>query len=357
VRAERDGFFSNRTSVTSITVGATTAPVALSMIQGATVGGTIRDDDGEGVANATVQILSVIYPNGFPALGTAVTTKTNHRGEYRLFWMPAGDYFVGASREVYATHGARTFYPGTAELTQATMITLKTGENLERVDFVLRHARMVTVSGEVTSSAPPPPPPTIPAGVQLSPAQQAALAAPRPNIAMLGLLSRSVNVPDASENPMVAQPALTPDRAQFEFTAPPGSYDLAGVVQSGGFGRVALDIGDQDLRGVSLNIAPPVILKGTITVSGATPDLSRVRAGLQPDNRLMSEFMGYVGITGRPTTAADGSFTLPAPVGTRARHSGFFSRACISRMFDRTGRVSLILDLKSRRIRGRYKSS
>src|SRR6185503_16982339 len=106
----RDGFFSNRTSVASITVGAApVAPVALSMVPGATVGGTIRDEEGEGVPNATVQILSVIYPNGFPALGAAVTTKTNHRGEYRLFWMPAGDYYIGASREVYSTHGARTF--------------------------------------------------------------------------------------------------------------------------------------------------------------------------------------------------------------------------------------------------------
>jgi hypothetical protein len=35
----------------------------------------------------------------------------------------------------------------------------------------------------------------------------------------------------------------------------------------------------------------------------------------------MSEFMGYVGIGGRPTTAADGTFTLPSPVGTRARIS------------------------------------
>jgi uncharacterized protein YneF (UPF0154 family) len=319
VRAERDGLFSTRSSVASIAVGATPAPpVVLSMIPGSTVGGTIRDEDGEGVANATVQILSVIYPNGFPSLGSAVTTKTNHRGEYRLFWMPAGDYFVGASREVYATRGARTFYPGTPELTSATMIPLKTGENLERVDFVLRQSRMVTVSGEVTSSAPPPPAPVIPAGANLTPAQQAALAAPRPNIAMLGLLSRSSTVPDASENPMVGQPTLTSNRAEFQFNAPPGAYDLAGVVPSGGFGRVALDVGNQDLRGVSLNIQPPVIIQGTITVNGATPDLSRTRPSLQPDNRLLSEFMGFAPIA-RSSPITDGTFTLPAPVGTRAR--------------------------------------
>jgi len=323
VRAERDGYFSTRGSVSSITVGTTpTAPVALSMIPGATVGGTIRDADGEGIANASVQILSVIYPDGFPTLGSAVTTKANYRGEYRLFWMPAGDYVVGASRDVYATRGARTFYPGTPELTSATMITLKTGQNLEGIDFALRQARMVNVTGVVISSAPPPPPQNIPASVQLTPAQQAALAAPPPNIAMLGLLSRSTTIPAVSENPFVAQPTLDRNRAEFQFTAPAGSYDLAGVVPSGGFGTVALDVGDQDVRGVSLSIQPPVNLQGTITVNGATPDLSRVRPGLQPDNRLMAELMGFTG-TGmtRSTPAADGTFILPVPVGTRARIS------------------------------------
>ena len=271
MRAERDGYFGAQNTVQSVDVQANqTVRVSMSMVPGATVGGTIRDDDGDGVANGTVQIFSVIYTNGFPVLGAAVTTRTNHRGDYRLFWLPAGDYFVGASREVYSKQGARTFYPGTPDLTAATPISLKTGENLERVDFTLKPTRMVTVSGEVTSSAPPAPAPTLPAGAH-TPLQQA-LIAREFSSAMLGLLSRSTTVPDTSDNPVVATVSLNGNRAAFEFSAPPGSYDLAGLLPTGGaFGKIRLDIGEQDLRGVSLNIEPPIQIKGTLTVNGSLP--------------------------------------------------------------------------------------
>jgi hypothetical protein len=320
VRAERDGYFGAQNTVQSVDVQANqTVRVSMSMVPGATVGGTIRDDAGDTVANATVQILSVIYTNGFPVLGAAVTTRTNHRGDYRLFWLPAGDYFVGASREVYSKQGARTFYPGTADLTAATPISLKTGENRDRVDFLLKDTRMVTVSGEVTSSAPPTPAAAIPAGAQ--PLQQA-LIARELSSAMLGLLSRSTTVPDTSDNPVVATVSLNGNRAAFEFSAPPGSYDLAGVLPTGGaFGKIPLDIGDRDVRGVSLNIEPPIQIKGTLTVNGALPaglDLARLRVTPQPDNRLMSELFGFIG-TGRSTTAPDGALTFAVPAGTRVK--------------------------------------
>ena len=322
VRAERDGYFGAHNTVQTVDVQANQpVAVSMSMVPGATVGGTIRDDGGDGVANATVQILSVIYTNGFPVLGAAVTTRTNHRGDYRLFWLPAGDYFVGASREVYSKQGARTFYPGTADLTAATPISLKTGENLERVDFELKDTRMVTVSGEVTSSAPPPAVPVIPAGAQV-PALQQALLVRELSSAMLGLLSRSATVPDTSDNPVVATVSLNGNRAAFEFSAPPGSYDLAGLLPTGGaFGKVPLDIGDRDLRGVSLNIEPPIQIKGSLTVNGALPaglDMARLRVTPQPDNRLMSELFGIIG-PARSTTAPDGALTIAVPAGTRVK--------------------------------------
>ena len=305
-------------------IGNSPVAVALSMIPGATVGGNIRDEDGDPVANATVQIYSVIYPNGFPTLGAAVTTKTNFRGDYRLFWMPAGDYIIGASLEVYATQGARTFYPGTPDLTGAAPISLKTGENIDRINFELKNPRMVRVSGEVVSSAPPPPPPTIPAGVQLSPAQQAALASATRNVAMLGLLSRNPDIPDASDNPEVAIVTLNANRGEFSFSAPPGAYDFAGIVPSGGFGKMGLDIVDRDLIGVTLSIVPPVTLPGKISIDGPAIDFSKLRIVTLPDNRLNAE-LGNIGISiGNPSQrliAADGAFNLPVNGGNRVHLS------------------------------------
>jgi protocatechuate 3,4-dioxygenase beta subunit len=321
VRAERDGYFDAHNAVATVDIaGNQPVAVALSMIPGATVGGNIRDEDGDPVANATVQIYSVIYPNGFPTLGAAVTTKTNFRGDYRLFWMAAGDYIIGASLEVYATQGARTFYPGTPDLTSAAPISLKTGENIDRINFQLKNPRMVRVSGEVISSAPPPPPPTIPAGVQLSPAQQAALASTTRNVALLGLLSRNPDIPDASDNPEVATVSLNANRGEFSFSAPPGAYELAGIVFSGGFGKMALDIVDRDLIGVTLGILPPVTLTGKISIDGPAIDFSKLRIVTLPDNRLNAE-LGNINIGPGPGAqrliAPDGTFSLPVNGGNR----------------------------------------
>jgi hypothetical protein len=325
VRAERDGYFDAHNAVAMVDIiGNQPVAVTLSMIPGATVGGNIRDEDGDPVANATVQIYSVIYPNGFPTLGAAVTTKTNFRGDYRLFWMPAGDYIIGASLEVYATQGARTFYPGTPDLTSATRISLKTGENIDRINFELKNPRMVRVSGEVVSSAPPPPAPTIPPGVQLSPAQQAALASATRNVAMLGLLSRNPDIPDASDNPEVAIVTLNANRGEFSFSAPPGAYDFAGIVPSGGFGKIGLDIVDRDLIGVTLSILPPVTIPGKISIDGPAIDFSKLRIVTLPDNRLNAE-LGNIGISIGSLTqrsiAADGAFNLPVNGGNRVHLS------------------------------------
>jgi hypothetical protein len=325
VRAERDGYFDAHNAVAMVDIiGNQPVAVTLSMFPGATVGGNIRDEDGDPVANATVQIYSVIYPNGFPTLGAAVTTKTNFRGDYRLFWMPAGDYIIGASLEVYATQGARTFYPGTPDLTSATPISLKTGENIDRINFELKNPRMVRVSGEVVSSAPPPPAPTIPPGVQLSPAQQAALASATRNVAMLGLLSRKPDIPDASDNPEVAIVTLNANRGEFSFSAPPGAYDFAGIVPSGGFGKIGLDIVDRDLIGVTLSILPPVTIPGKISIDGPAIDFSKLRIVTLPDNRLNAE-LGNIGISIGSLTqrsiAADGAFNLPVNGGNRVHLS------------------------------------
>jgi hypothetical protein len=321
VRAERDGYFDAHYAVASVEItGSQPVAVALSMVPGATVGGNIRDEDGDPVANATVQIYSVIYPNGFPTLGAAVTTKTNFRGDYRLFWMPAGDSEIESRTSKQPNNGARTFYPGTPDLTGAAPISLKTGENIDRINFELKNPRMVRVSGEVVSSAPPPPAPTIPAGVQLSPAQQAAIANATRNVAMLGLLSRNPDLPDASDNPEVATVVLNANRGEFSFSAPPGAYDFAGIVFSGGFGKMGLDIVDRDLIGVTLSIVPPVTLPGKISIDGPAIDYSKLRIVTLPDNRLNAE-LGNINIGPGPGAqrliAPDGTFSLPVNGGNR----------------------------------------
>jgi hypothetical protein len=73
--------------------------VSLALVQGAMIGGRVYDTNGVAMSNAQVQIFSVGYQTGFallqPAYGGLPKT-TDDRGEYRLFWIPPGDYYIGA---------------------------------------------------------------------------------------------------------------------------------------------------------------------------------------------------------------------------------------------------------------------
>ncbi len=69
----------------------------ISMVQGAIVGGRISDATGEVSANVTVQAFSVGYANGYAQLESSVSTTTDEHGEYRLLWIPPGDYYVGVT--------------------------------------------------------------------------------------------------------------------------------------------------------------------------------------------------------------------------------------------------------------------
>ncbi len=116
VRSTRDGYFGKpvagvypQTASASIAVAAgETREVPLAMVQGAIIAGRVFDETGAVVSNMTVQAYSVGYQNGFSLLQTAVTKTTDDRGEYRLFWLPPGDYYVGATTRIGATSGWRT---------------------------------------------------------------------------------------------------------------------------------------------------------------------------------------------------------------------------------------------------------
>src|SRR6185295_3664035 len=108
VRAVREGYFGKPvngtyppTSWADIVVGEKEARQApLSMVPGAIIGGRVYDALGALLPNANVQVYSVAYQTGFALLQPAIagTAKTtDDHGEFRLFWIPPGDYYLGAT--------------------------------------------------------------------------------------------------------------------------------------------------------------------------------------------------------------------------------------------------------------------
>ena len=60
------------------------------------IAGTISDEEGEPVAGVSVQAMSKVFNQGKSALQARGSAKTDDRGNYRLYDLPPGRYYVQA---------------------------------------------------------------------------------------------------------------------------------------------------------------------------------------------------------------------------------------------------------------------
>jgi protocatechuate 3,4-dioxygenase beta subunit len=132
--------------------------VDFSLPRGGVITGRIVDEYGEPVANAVVQPMQNRFMGGQqrPMMSGQPFT-TSDTGEYRLWGLSPGQYFVSANprgmggfmmdnsddRSGYAT----TYYPGTASLGEAQPITIAAGQTASGVDIMLAATRTSRVSG------------------------------------------------------------------------------------------------------------------------------------------------------------------------------------------------------------------
>src|SRR4030095_6203438 len=92
------------------------------------------------------------YQNGREILESVNSKSTDDHGEYRLFLLQPGEYFVGAASipsgqpatlilpgppggSIPSEQLFRTFYPGVQSARAASMIKIKEGDSLTGIDF------------------------------------------------------------------------------------------------------------------------------------------------------------------------------------------------------------------------------
>ncbi len=144
------------------------------LIRSATIAGRIEDEDGEPIAWAHVTALRSAYSDGKRTFTTVATNPTNDLGEYRLFGLPPGRYFISATYRPGAAHGGGdsdydyggaeslkenyvlTYYPGTFDSTNAQSVTVKSGEEIPSMDFMMRPTAVYRVKGRVINTIPDP---------------------------------------------------------------------------------------------------------------------------------------------------------------------------------------------------------
>ena len=88
--------------------GQTIEKITIGLPRGSVLGGRITDEFGEPVANASVQAQTYTYQQGKRVLTpTGQGAQTNDLGEFRLFWLTPGDYYISAT----ARRGLTTINP------------------------------------------------------------------------------------------------------------------------------------------------------------------------------------------------------------------------------------------------------
>src|SRR5262245_24431872 len=83
-----------------VTAGRNMTGIQLAMTPTGSISGRVYDRDGEPVGQAQVSALRSIYQDGQRRLTIVQSVQTNDRGEYRLYWLAPGNYYVSAKPEI-----------------------------------------------------------------------------------------------------------------------------------------------------------------------------------------------------------------------------------------------------------------
>jgi hypothetical protein len=150
------------------------ANIDVKLARGGVITGRVLDEDGEPLARALVTILRQQYLRGEKQLTTVGTDQSDDRGQYRVFGLPPGDYYVSATaggldgplRQLLAGAGrggpppaldqapastgyAATYYPGVITAGEAARIKLAASQETTGIDFQLQLVPLATVKGTV----------------------------------------------------------------------------------------------------------------------------------------------------------------------------------------------------------------
>lgn len=293
IRPERDGFFAdtNSENISGVTViPDQTAEATVSLAAGGVMSGRVVDSLGRPLQDAVVDALMMTYENGYPVLRTSVTKTTDDQGEYRLFWLVPGEYYLQVTPPATPASGGpgpRMFYPGALDTTGATPLVVRGDDKLSGLDVQLRNTRLAKLSGVLTSS--------IPMDEMEAQGRLYSGANSRPS---LMLVSRDSNKPDVTGGGarLVGNPVLINGIGKFETQGIlPGSYFLLGRLPAnnanGGagfaFGRIAVDVGNDDIGGLAIKVDRMVDVVGRVTVDGRVPQNVPARVTLRVDDSTM----------------------------------------------------------------------
>ena len=244
-------------TVLTLSAGQSTANLEIRVAAAGAISGRVMDSSGEPIGAAQIRALTTSYKDGRRILKVALSTYTNDLGEYRLFGLPPGNYYVSALRteggaafqeldmslliqsdnHSFAYKNVPFYYPGTTSPEAASVISLISGDNLKGVDISVTPTGPYQIHGRV-------------------PGGQA-------NVKLV-----SINGMAASLTP-VRQASATAANFSFDGVAP-GTYLL--IAHSGmSWGSTRIDVSNSNLENVTIPLDSVIIVPAHASFDDRVP--------------------------------------------------------------------------------------
>jgi protocatechuate 3,4-dioxygenase beta subunit len=268
--------------------------------RGGVITGTVVDEFGEPIENATIQIARARYADWkrqlVPvSLDHAARGSTDDLGRFRIYGLPAGEYYLSASstpllgrasnesRDAYSL----TYYPGTVEAGAAQPVRVAASQPVSGIVIPLMPGRLATISGTVQTGG-------------------------------LPLPSTFVNVRPHASGAMGIASAMSVRLEGNAFSLsglPPGEYTLSVRPRAGAdpplSGSVEVVLAGENVENLVIPLTRGVTLRGRITFEGSA-EHPAIPIQLSADS-VDGTFAGAQD----PTIQNDGTFEIKGVQGRR----------------------------------------
>jgi hypothetical protein len=153
--------------------GQTLKDLVVRLTPAGNVSGRIRDLGGQPVVGVQIQLMKASYNgNGQRSYQSAGSTRTNDRGEYRLYWVTPGRYYLnvgaaqgpvnvgggGASPNEVQDSYVSTYYPNVTDVTLATPLDVRPGSEIGGIDVLVNRQQLYRIRGRVMDARSEKPP-------------------------------------------------------------------------------------------------------------------------------------------------------------------------------------------------------
>jgi len=325
VTVARRGYTRPPITVT-VTRGAA-APIELPMTPAGAISGRVYNANGQPLGAIEVLAMKASYPGGRRTLTPAQSVMTNDLGEYRLFWLPPGRYYVsavhpkaqGPFRLMFAAgmgiqattmvtgdmiratskadpavspqlsesdsdRYAPVFFGGTTDEQSATVIDIRAGTDVDGANIMVAPISPRHVRGVVTD------------GLTGRPAQYA-----------------NLTLVTDSDGPRGRELPVDRESASFDILLLPGTHTL-NATSASGEGTVTFQLPDTDIGNLTVPTTPSFEIQGRMVVegeAGGVASLAPLHITLHNEapRKELSDIGSY------SMALPNGSFVLSAPAG------------------------------------------